>query len=192
MRKEKVCKNCGSSVLVKGRRLCKECNNKRSMACYYKSGKKRREMRLKTECKLCTNQYTKWIETQVICPECVRQSKDTGFTNNQYKMIGCQLEHRMIAEQTIGRKLSSNEVVHHIDENIHNNELSNLWVMSRHHHGRLHQFLRLQRVAYEKSLGKNSVNCWNSLRVNQTTAWLEMTNAKVIKLIELANQQPSA
>jgi hypothetical protein len=192
MKKQKVCKNCGSSVLVKNRRLCKDCNKKRISETYYRLGKKRREKRLKTECKLCTSQYTKWRENQVICPSCSSQSKNTGFKSNQYKMVGNKCEHRVIAEQTIGRKLSTNEVVHHVDENIHNNELYNLWIMSRHHHVQLHGFLRLQRVVYEKSLGKNSVNCWNSLRVNQTTAWLEMTNAKVIKLIELANQQPSA
>jgi hypothetical protein len=66
-----------------------------------------------------------------------------------------------------------------------------LWIMSRYNHGKLHEFLRIQRVAYEKSLGKNSVNCWNLFRVNQTTAWLETTNAKVKKLIELDNQQSS-
>lgn len=187
----KVCKNCGSSDLVKNRRLCKDCNKKRISESYYRLGKKRREEKLKTKCSLCDNFYPKWRENQVICPNCSKQSKNTGFKQNQYKMIGNKCEHRVIAEQTIGRKLSTNEVVHHVDENIHNNELYNLWIMSRHHHGQLHKFLRLQKVAYEKSLGKNSVNCWNSLRVNQTTAWLEMTNAKVIKLIELANQQPS-
>lgn len=54
----------------------------------------------------------------------------------------------------------------------------------------IHVFLRLQKVIYEKSLDKQSVNCWNILRVNQTKAWLEMTGANVIKLIELDNQQP--
>jgi len=190
MSKEKVCKKCGSSNVLIGRRLCKECNRIRCRESYYKTGKNRRILRGTTKCTLCKNQYTKWREKQVICPSCYKQSKNTEFKNNQYEMIGNKLKHRLIAEQLINRKLSFNEVVHHVDENVHNNELENLWIMSRHNHTKLHVFLRLQKVIYEKSLDKQSVNCWNILRVNQTKAWLEMTGANVIKLIELDNQQP--
>ena len=63
--------------------------------------------------------------------------------------------------------------------------------MEKRKKDRSYSFLRIQRVIYEKSLDKHSVNCWDNLRVIQTTAWLEMTNAKVLKLNELVNQQPS-
>lgn len=48
------------------------------------------------------------------------------------------LEHRYVMEQHLKRRLGSNEVVHHKDEDKTNNELSNLEVMSRSEHNRLH------------------------------------------------------
>ena len=47
--------------------------------------------------------------------------------------------HRIIAEQMLGRKLNSNEVVHHIDGNKHNNEPNNLMVLTRSEHVKIHQ-----------------------------------------------------
>jgi hypothetical protein len=41
------------------------------------------------------------------------------------------------------------------------------------------------RVIFEKSKIENIENCWNSLRVPMTTAWLETTSAKVVKLWEI-------
>ena len=186
----KLCKICGSSELVKGRRLCAPCNRKRS-AKY--SSKERRAAKHNATCEACSKTFRAWRKSQIICGNCYKESLKTGFKKNGYCFIPktSKHTHREIAEKLIGRKLDTNEVVHHVDENPLNNELENLWVMSRHHHGKLHGFLRLQKVIYEKSLDKHSVNCWNILRVDQTTAWLEMTSAKVIKLIELDNQQPS-
>ena len=47
-------------------------------------------------------------------------------------------------EKYLGRKLTYNEVVHHIDLNAKNNDLSNLQLMSRSEHTALHR--KLQRV----------------------------------------------
>ncbi len=47
--------------------------------------------------------------------------------------------HRLIIEEQLGRTLDSNEVVHHVDGDPLNNELSNLVVLSRAEHQRLHQ-----------------------------------------------------
>lgn len=49
------------------------------------------------------------------------------------------LYHRYVMEQHLGRKLRSDEIVHHRDENKLNNDISNLEVMDRaqhayHHH----------------------------------------------------------
>lgn len=45
---------------------------------------------------------------------------------------------KWILEQAIGRSLADNEVVHHKDENPLNNEITNLEILDRATHGRLH------------------------------------------------------
>jgi len=62
-----------------------------------------------------------------------------GHTNGQgYKIVYNKgkrvVEHRVIAEQMIGRPLLSTEVVHHIDGNRANNDPRNLQVMTKEEH----------------------------------------------------------
>jgi hypothetical protein len=47
-------------------------------------------------------------------------------------------EHRLVMEKFIGRYIYDYEVVHHIDKNRSNNEISNLKLMSFTEHARLH------------------------------------------------------
>jgi hypothetical protein len=47
-------------------------------------------------------------------------------------------EHRLVAEAALGRLLNSDEIVHHIDGDKSNNVASNLQVMTRADHVRLH------------------------------------------------------
>jgi hypothetical protein len=53
---------------------------------------------------------------------------------NEYQKL-----HRYILEKHLGRKLASNEIVHHIDGNGLNNKLSNLKIMTHAQHQRLHR-----------------------------------------------------
>ena len=48
-------------------------------------------------------------------------------------------EHRYLMEQYLGRTLTSDEVVHHINGNKRDNDISNLKVMTRAEHARMHQ-----------------------------------------------------
>ena len=193
---KKICKVCGSEDCIPNRRFCADCyilyNKQRAQKYYREKGKERRRTHQVNTCVLCGQSFPHGgRKNRKICPVCYKQSLNTGFKQNQYKMAGCRPAHRVFAESILGRKLTFNEVVHHIDENIQNNDTTNLIVIPRSEHARLHMYLRKQRVLYEKSLDENSVNCWDNLRVPQTTAWLETTGANVIKLWELVNQQPS-
>lgn len=53
-------------------------------------------------------------------------------------------EHRYVMEQYLGRKLSSTEVVHHINGDYRDNRIENLQIMTLSEHSRLHQTGRKQ------------------------------------------------
>jgi len=55
-----------------------------------------------------------------------------------YKKYLGRHEHRVIAEQKIGRPLVKGEVVHHIDGNCHNNDPENLEIITQSEHLRRH------------------------------------------------------
>ena len=77
-------------------------------------------------------------------------------TYKKIKLPDCTTrdEHRLVVEKDLGRKLEFNEVVHHIDNNKRNNELSNLEVINRCTHSKLHMTGTVQS---ESSKEKNRV-----------------------------------
>lgn len=187
MGKTLQCIKCGQDRDV-GRRMCRSCflENKRSLEKerYKKQG---RRSYLKP-CAACKNNFEAWQKKQVLCKNCheikLKLSAESKSSNN-YIYVGAKTQHRLIAEEVLGYKLSYNMVVHHVDDNPKNNSLDNLMVMDRRTHGRLHQYLDYQRVIIEKSMNENCGNCWKALIVPMTTAWLETTSAKVIKIWEI-------
>lgn len=54
-------------------------------------------------------------------------------TKNGYVLL-----HRVVMENAIGRLLTDSEEVHHIDKNRHNNDISNLQLLSSQEHRNLH------------------------------------------------------
>lgn len=65
------------------------------------------------------------------------------MANKQYKAINrngeVRSEHRIIMERIIGRRLSFDEVVHHIDGDKSNNNPDNLMVVTRREHAFIHR-----------------------------------------------------
>lgn len=63
-----------------------------------------------------------------------------GIDHHLADVRGYAYEHRVVAEEKIGRRLMPNEIVHHVDGNRQNNDPSNLEVMaSIAHHGAEHR-----------------------------------------------------
>lgn len=51
---------------------------------------------------------------------------------------GYVLYHRIVVENNINRLLTNDEEVHHIDGNTHNNDISNLLLLSKEEHRKIH------------------------------------------------------
>ena len=68
-----------------------------------------------------------------------------------------QYKHRYVMEQYLGRRLRSDEHVHHIDHNRLNNDISNLEILSPEEHGRLHMTSevarKLSKLGHKKRWG---------------------------------------
>lgn len=68
-----------------------------------------------------------------------RARLDTG-AQKSYRKVNGRHEHRVVAEQILGRKLLPGEVVHHIDRNQRNNAPENLMIFpSQAEHARWHK-----------------------------------------------------
>jgi len=66
--------------------------------------------------------------------------------------------HRYLMEIKIGRKLNKKEIVHHIDENKLNNDISNLQIVSISEHNRIHGHFKKE----------NRDDCWNEEEIKFT------------------------
>jgi len=67
-----------------------------------------------------------------------REKQKNNRPTKGYTKLNGRHEHRVVMEEFLGRKLLKSEVVHHIDGNKKNNSITNLELLSREEHGKLH------------------------------------------------------
>lgn len=179
---EKICIDCNKNVSVE-RKRCKECvliYNRERVKKYYKKDKPRYGIIL---CDVCGKQMIKNRPDQTTHGKCKIQHK----TVENYNKVSRSKQGSTIGRQTIldlGFNLQKMHV-HHVDENPENNSLSNLWIISKKNHASLHRFLEKQWSLLRKLNSSNLENCWNSLRDQLTTTWLETTGVNVIKITDI-------
>lgn len=70
--------------------------------------------------------------------EKIRAKQVDKGAQKTYRKYHQRHEHRVVMEKLIGRPLRSDEIVHHKDENVRNNDPSNLELMTRAQHARHH------------------------------------------------------
>lgn len=168
----------------KGRRYCHEH--------YLQSRAEQRKLKKAAGLKI----RTKWIKNCEVCgekfeainkhkskycPICWNNLKyKTLDSNNNYERVKDKCVHRLLIENLLSRKLHYNEVIHHLDGNCKNNDLSNLLILSRSKHGALHQYLNLEGAILQNQLGNEYYEKWKTLIKPLSLNWLNSSNTEYI------------
>jgi len=183
--KAKNCIDCGSPEVVE-RKRCKSCVlvfNRERVKKYRKKDNPRYGI---ITCFYCQEKMIKNRPDQIMHGDC--KKKMLAEKKIDYNLVPRTKDGKRTAGRDVIFNLGFNlnkMVVHHIDENPLNNEISNLMIISYSNHAKLHRFLETQWSLFRKLNNSNSENCWDILRGQLTTAWLEMTNVNVIKIIDI-------
>ena len=134
--KPRSCEICGSEFTPNHPRTrrCESCSKVRCSLCgkdISSTVRLRRQNQNKTRfCSDCflSGRVPQDASHRAALPDGTRRVRDTGYV--EIKINGeWRLEHRVIAEQMIGRSLETGEIVHHRDENKTNNHPDNLEVI---------------------------------------------------------------
>lgn len=173
----KLCLKCGLER-ESGRRLCRECylQHKRQQA----NERYKREGRRHYSCTClgCESIFSACRSTAKFCPTCRKTQAGTKANYANGKGGGYCWMHRKIAEKILNRKLTFNEVVHHIDCDGQNNSLENLIVMSRSDHRKFHSLLTEQKTIFDNTKNNLPVNDWKTILKSLTNSWIQQLNIK--------------
>lgn len=149
-----ACQHCGKEFFVpqydiNSRPTIKYC----SPACYHLASRKQPKVRKCLQCGkefLVSARHKNKKFCGLDCAYAYKREHERVATigADGYKRVWFadgseEKEHRFIIEQRIGRKLKRDEVVHHIDGNRANNDISNLAIMTRGEHSALHRRMEL-------------------------------------------------
>lgn len=115
-------------------RVCKipECTEFASKGGFGLCGKHYARFKRHGDIEYVTSELERRILTRQAQPKLGKVAKNT------YRKLLGKHEHRRMVEQFIGRRLLPTEIVHHVDENKHNNDISNLQIVNRSEHAKIH------------------------------------------------------
>lgn len=165
-RVEVMCETCGNAFFVKSSdhrlkaggsvRFC----SRKCAADRLKTGEEKK-------CKYCGKTFYT-TRNEFCSKECCRSFRKQNYKHKTYLENGyiCEYhagynrkgnakQHRIIMERHLGRRLTMNEVVHHLNGDKTDNRLENLIVLQRGEHSRMH---RIQ----EKLSGKHLFGGYNN------------------------------
>ena len=188
----RYCQICGCKLTTE-RKWCESCRKARKREYakqHYKDLTSKGIMKTRygiTNCVYCGKEIIKNRPDQDTCFDCYKAHHYKTVENYNFTKR-TKDGSATLGRQTIlnlGFRLSYDLVIHHIDENPSNNILSNLMILSRKNHGKLHNILAKNWSLLSKGNSSNLENCWNILRGQLTTAYLEMNNANVIKITDI-------
>ena len=174
------CINCGEPRKI-GRRICTACNKQRMLNIV--RGKPRYVW--VKNCKICQKEYRAWRKIQELCATCNRLVLNVAAeqkSTNQYEHEKGILTHRLTAQSILGRQLTKNEVVHHIDGNPKNNDPKNLSVMHVRDHVSLHKFLYKVKALFRYNKGDA---IYDRILLGLTKEWFARTNKHITFLSEV-------
>lgn len=150
-----ICKSCGKEFELKA------CETRvKENKVHYCSAKCRDDARRIGNMIQCLNCGKLFYSTRNECcsRKCASEYKSKNCEHKTYNENGyiCKYVkgynkkgnvkmHRAVMEEHLGRKLSPDEVVHHVDGDKTNNEISNLVVMTRQAHSSLHRGLQAEK-----------------------------------------------
>ena len=142
--KIKKCDSCGKEFQYRGRHGTR---NKHFFCCYdcYIEFKTKK---VEVSCDLCGETFLKkrsdiWrTKYNFCCEECYRDYMSLNRQSKDDLRYDGKPIYRLMVEHELGRELSSEELVHHIDGNHKNNAMSNLAVVTRSEHHKIHAAVR--------------------------------------------------
>jgi hypothetical protein len=125
-----VCLECGKTFQ---KYACLLSNPERTFCSKQCVGKAKRHGST-LHCAMCDSEFYRRFgeqdldvrKNQFCSKECYQEWRSLYRKADTYIKVGSRHLHRIIAEQILGRSLTKDEVIHHMDEDKHNNHPSNL------------------------------------------------------------------
>lgn len=115
----------------------------------------------------------------------IRNERDNMKSYKCITLNGKQVRlHRALMEAYIGRKLMPWELVHHDDGDKHNNELSNLSIITRADHIQFHEIGRSTQFADSKYISREDIEqlyCIDKLPIHKVAEILSVTYSIILR-----------